>query len=71
MLVGNYNKTVAVHSTVDEKAMHVRLADESMHRTIDTSKSYLNISAILAAAELSGADAIHPGMDFFRKCKIC
>jgi len=58
-------KTVAVHSTADEKAMHVRLADESVCIGPSmASKSYLNISAILSAAELSGADAIHPGYGF-------
>ena len=58
-------KTVAVHSTADDKAMHVRLADESVCIGPSmASKSYLNISAILSAAELSGADAIHPGYGF-------
>lgn len=58
-------KTVAVHSIVDENLMHVRLSDESVcigpNRSAD---SYLNISAILSAAELTGADAIHPGVGF-------
>ena len=58
-------KTVAVHSTIDENAMHVRLADESVCIGPPTaSKSYLSISAILSAAEVSGADAIHPGYGF-------
>ena len=58
-------KTVAVHSTIDENAMHVRLADESVCIGPPlASKSYLNISAILSAAEVSGADAIHPGYGF-------
>jgi acetyl-CoA carboxylase biotin carboxylase subunit len=58
-------KTVAVHSTIDENAMHVRLADESVCIGPPTaSKSYLSISAILSAAEISGADAIHPGYGF-------
>ena len=58
-------KTVAVHSTIDSNAMHVRLADESVCiGTPLASKSYLNISAILSAAEVSGADAIHPGYGF-------
>ena len=58
-------KTVAVHSTVDADAMHVRLADESVCIGPPlASKSYLNIAAILSAAEVSGADAIHPGYGF-------
>ena len=58
-------KTVAVHSTIDENAMHVRLADESVCiGPPAASKSYLSISAILSAAEISGADAIHPGYGF-------
>ena len=58
-------KTVAVHSTIDENAMHVRLADESVCIGPPTAlKSYLSISAILSAAEVSGADAIHPGYGF-------
>jgi len=58
-------KTVAVHSTIDENAMHVRLADESVCiGPPPASKSYLSISAILSAAEVSGADAIHPGYGF-------
>ena len=58
-------KTVAVHSTIDSNAMHVRLADESVCIGPPlASKSYLNISAILSAAEVSGADAIHPGYGF-------
>ena len=58
-------KTVAVHSTTDENAMHVRLADESVCiGPASATKSYLNISAILSAAEVSGADAIHPGYGF-------
>ena len=54
--------TVAVHSTADGSAMHVRLADESV--CIGPPKaadSYLNPVALLAAAEITGADAIHPG----------
>jgi acetyl-CoA carboxylase biotin carboxylase subunit len=58
-------KTVAVHSQVDEDLMHVKLSDESVcigpNRSQD---SYLNISSILSAAELTGADAIHPGVGF-------
>jgi len=58
-------QTVAVHSTIDENAMHVRLADESVCIGPPlASKSYLNIAAIISAAEVSGADAIHPGYGF-------
>src|ERR1700683_4000595 len=57
--------TVAVHSTADANAMHVRLADESVcigpPPAID---SYLNIPALLAACEIPGADAVHPGYGF-------
>jgi acetyl-CoA carboxylase biotin carboxylase subunit len=57
--------TVAVHSTADSKAMHVRLADESVCIGPPQAKdSYLNIAAILSAAEITGADAIHPGYGF-------
>ena len=58
-------KTVAVHSTVDRDLLHVRLADETIcigpAPSID---SYLNISAIIAAAEITDADAIHPAYGF-------
>lgn len=58
-------KTVAVHSTADDEAMHVRLADESVCIGPAPSKhSYLNIPAILSAADITGADAIHPGVGF-------
>ena len=58
-------KTVAVHSTADAEAMHVRLADESVCIGPPASKdSYLNIPAILAAAEITNTDAIHPGYGF-------
>ncbi len=58
-------KTVAVHSTADSDAMHVRLADESVCIGPPASKdSYLNIAAILSAATITGADAIHPGVGF-------
>ncbi|MEM1409523.1 MAG: acetyl-CoA carboxylase biotin carboxylase subunit [Pseudomonadota bacterium] len=57
--------TVAVHSTADSKAMHVRLADESVCIGPAQAKdSYLNIAAIVSAAEITGADAIHPGYGF-------
>jgi len=58
-------QTVAVHSTADSDAMHVRLADESVCIGPPPSKdSYLNASAILSAATITGADAIHPGVGF-------
>lgn len=58
-------RTVAVHSTADENAMHVRLADESICIGPPSAKSsYLNTTAILSAAAISGADAIHPGYGF-------
>jgi acetyl-CoA carboxylase biotin carboxylase subunit len=54
--------TVAVHSTADADAMHVRFADESVCIGPPAAKdSYLNIPAILAACEITGADAVHPG----------
>lgn len=58
-------KTVAVHSTADADAMHVRLADESVCiGPAPAAQSYLNIPAIIAAAEITGAQAIHPGYGF-------
>ncbi|SEH20351.1 acetyl-CoA carboxylase, biotin carboxylase subunit [Sphingopyxis sp. YR583] len=58
-------KTVAVHSTADTDAMHVRLADQAVCIGPPAAKdSYLNIPAIIAAAEITGADAIHPGYGF-------
>jgi acetyl-CoA carboxylase biotin carboxylase subunit len=57
--------TVAVHSTADADAMHVRLADESVCIGAPPAKdSYLNIPAIVAACEITGADAVHPGYGF-------
>ncbi len=57
--------TVAVHSTADEDAMHVRLADESVCIGPPAAKdSYLNVPALLAACEITGADAVHPGYGF-------
>jgi acetyl-CoA carboxylase, biotin carboxylase subunit len=57
--------TVAVHSTADAEAMHVRLADESVCIGPPAAKdSYLNIPAILSAAAITGAEAIHPGYGF-------
>ncbi|GGD79738.1 acetyl-CoA carboxylase biotin carboxylase subunit [Croceicoccus mobilis] len=58
-------ETVAVHSTADADAMHVRLADHSVCiGPPSATDSYLNIAAIISAAEISGADAIHPGYGF-------
>ena len=58
-------RTVAVHSEVDTNAMHVRLADESVCiGPAPARDSYLNVPAILAAAEVTGANAIHPGYGF-------
>ena len=58
-------QTVAVHSTADANAMHVRLADESVCiGPPPASESYLNIPALLAACEITGADAVHPGYGF-------
>ncbi|NIJ19439.1 acetyl-CoA carboxylase biotin carboxylase subunit [Sphingomonas naasensis] len=58
-------KTVAVHSTADADAMHVRLADEAICiGPPAAAESYLNIPRIISAAEISGADAIHPGYGF-------
>jgi len=57
--------TVAIHSTADANAMHVRLADESVCIGPPSPRdSYLNIPAIISAAEITGADAIHPGYGF-------
>ena len=57
--------TVAVHSTADASAMHVRLADESVCiGPAPASKSYLNVPSIIAAMEITGAQAVHPGYGF-------
>ncbi|MBV9221810.1 MAG: ATP-grasp domain-containing protein, partial [Methylobacteriaceae bacterium] len=57
--------TVAVHSTADAEAMHVKLADESVCIGPPPARdSYLNIPALLAACEITGAEAIHPGYGF-------
>jgi acetyl-CoA carboxylase biotin carboxylase subunit len=58
-------KAVAVHSDVDRDSLHVRFADEEVCiGPAKSSDSYLNVTAIIAAAEISGADAIHPGYGF-------
>ena len=57
--------TVAVHSDVDSESMHVRLADESVCiGSHQPQNSYLNISSIMSAVDLTGAEAIHPGYGF-------
>jgi acetyl-CoA carboxylase, biotin carboxylase subunit len=57
--------TVAVHSTADAEAMHVKLADESVCIGPPPARdSYLNMAAIIAACEITGADAVHPGYGF-------
>ena len=58
-------KSVAIHSEVDAGSLHVRFADEAVCvGPAEAAKSYLNIPAIIAAAEITGADAIHPGYGF-------
>jgi acetyl-CoA carboxylase, biotin carboxylase subunit len=74
-------KSVAIYSQADEHSLHAKLADESICiGPAESKKSYLHIPAIIAAAEVSGADAIHPGYGFLsenahfaevcRKCNI-
>jgi acetyl-CoA carboxylase biotin carboxylase subunit len=74
-------RTVAIHSTADDEALHVRFADEAVCvGPPDAAKSYLNVPAIIAAAEVTNADAIHPGYGFLsenaafaelcRKCRL-
>ncbi len=58
-------KTVAVHSTADKDLMHVRLADESVCiGPAPSAQSYLHVPSIIAACEVTGADAVHPGYGF-------
>jgi len=69
-------KTVAVHSEADARALHVRFADEAVCiGPPAASRSYLNIPAIISAAEITGADAIHPGYGFLSEdaefARIC
>ncbi|MGV6839565.1 MAG: acetyl-CoA carboxylase biotin carboxylase subunit [Planktomarina sp.] len=57
--------TVAVHSTADSDSMHVRMADEAICiGPAPSAQSYLNVAALIAACEITGADAIHPGYGF-------
>ena len=69
-------KTVAVHSDVDSRALHVRFADEAVCiGPAPAIKSYLNMPAIISAAEITAADAIHPGYGFLSEnaefARIC
>jgi acetyl-CoA carboxylase biotin carboxylase subunit len=60
--------TVAVYSTADRESLHVTYADEEVCiGPPASSQSYLNISSIVSAAEITGADAIHPGYGFSRR----
>ena len=64
-------KTVAIHSTVDRQLPHVKMADESVCiGSADPNKSYLNIPSIISAAELTNADAIHPGYGFLSESSV-
>lgn len=72
-------KTVAIHSEADRDSLHVKFADQSICVGPDSAtESYLNIPSIIAAAEISGADAIHPGYGFLAEntyfaevCEAC
>jgi acetyl-CoA carboxylase biotin carboxylase subunit len=58
-------KTVAIYSTVDKDAMHVRMADQSVCvGPPESSESYLNVPSILSAIEITDADSVHPGYGF-------
>ena len=58
-------RTVAVHSDIDSECLHTKLADESVCiGPAKSQESYLNIANIISAAEITGADAIHPGYGF-------
>lgn len=58
-------QTVAVYSTADKDALHVKLADQAICiGPANANSSYLNISAIITAAKLTGAEAVHPGYGF-------
>ena len=59
-------KTVAVYSEADKDSLHTRLADEAICiGPANSNKSYLNYKNIIEAAYITGADSIHPGLDFF------
>ena len=69
-------KTVAVYSTADRDSLHVRFADEAVCiGPAPSTQSYLNIPALISVAELTNADAIHPGYGFLSEnakfCRIC
>ncbi|MDR0401821.1 MAG: ATP-grasp domain-containing protein, partial [Endomicrobium sp.] len=72
-------KTVAIHSDVDKESMHVKLADKAICvGNANASESYMNVPSIIAAAEISGANAIHPGYGFLSEnayfaevCEAC
>jgi acetyl-CoA carboxylase biotin carboxylase subunit len=72
-------KSVAIHSEVDRESMHVKLADQSICIGEASARdTYLNIPSIIAAAEISGADAVHPGYGFLAEntyfaevCEAC
>src|SRR4029079_5493217 len=72
-------KTVAVHSEADREALHVRFADEAVCiGPAPSAQSYLNIPAIISAAEIANVDAIHPGYGFLAEnayfaeiCEAC
>src|SRR5213592_3076284 len=69
-------KTVAVHSEADREALHVRFADEAVCvGPAPSAESYLNIPAIISAAEITNVDAVHPGYGFLAEsatfAKIC
>lgn len=69
-------RTVAVYSTADRSSLHAQIADEAVCiGPADSSKSYLNIAAIISACEITGADAVHPGFGFLSEsskfARIC
>ena len=72
-------KTVAIYSEADENSLHVRFADEDVCiGPARSSDSYLNVPAVISAAEITGADAIHPGYGFLSEsaylaevCEAC
>ena len=69
-------RTVAVYSTADRSSLHAQIADEAVCiGPADSSKSYLNIEAIISACEITGADAVHPGFGFLSEnskfARIC
>ena len=65
-------ETVAIYAKGDEQSLHVSLADQAVCiGEANPLDSYLNIERIIGAAEITGANAIHPGMDFIRKYNFC